>query len=185
MRKLSKLAVVFGVFFANAAFAHNVQLNQSVPNVSVAKDGELTVAGGKVSYKSWSSSSLGGKVRIIHHFAGRSSVKEKNEPLMNAIKAAGFNRDKYQTVTIVNADDAIVGTGVFVKSSVEDGKLENPHSQVVLDQQGNVKKAWGLKEKESFIAVLDKSGKVQFTAEGKLSAKQITEVINLVKKLSE
>lgn len=185
MKMLSKLAVVFGVIFANSAFAHNVQLNQALPAVSVVKDGELTVAGGKVSYKNWSSSALSGKVRVVHHFAGRSSVKEKNEALMTAIKKAGFNRDKYQTVTIVNADDAIVGTGVFVKSSVEDGKLDNPHSQVVLDQQGSVKKAWGLKEKESFIAVLDKSGKVQFTSEGKLSAKQIEEVIGLVKKLAE
>lgn len=59
---------------------------------------------------------------------------------MTAIKNAGFDRSKYQTVTIVNADDAIVGTGVFVKNSVENGKLDNPHSQVVLDQQGSVKK---------------------------------------------
>lgn len=185
MKKLSKLAVVFGAFFANVAFAHNVQLNQSLPNVSVAKDGELTVSGGKVSYKSWSSSSLGGKVRIIHHFAGRSSVKEKNEALMTAIKNAGFSADKYQTVTIVNADDAIVGTGLFVKNSVEDGKLSNPRSQVILDQQGSVRKAWGLKEKESFIAVLDRTGKVQFVSEGKLSAKQVEEVISLAKKLVE
>ncbi|HDL3805542.1 TPA: YtfJ family protein, partial [Mannheimia haemolytica] len=160
-------------------------LNQALPAVSVAKDGELAVAGGKVSYKNWHSSSLAGKVRVIHHFAGRSSVKEKNEDLMTAIKNAGFDRSKYQTVTIVNADDAIVGTGVFVKNSVENGKLDNPHSQVVLDQQGSVKKAWGLKEKESFIAVLDKSGKVQFTSEGKLSAKQIQEVIGLVKTLTQ
>ncbi|QLB15133.1 hypothetical protein A6B39_06515 [Mannheimia granulomatis] len=185
MRKSSQLAVIFGLIFANAAFAHNVQLNQSMPNVAVAKDGELTVSGGKVSYKNWSSSSLNGKVRVIHHFAGRTSVKEKNEALMTAIKSAGFDRNKYQTVTIVNADDAIVGTGLFVKNSVENGKLDNPHSQVVLDQQGNVKKAWGLKEKESFIAVLDKSGKVQFTAEGKLSAKQIEDVISLVKTLTQ
>lgn len=185
MKKLFTQAVILGAFFASSAFAHNVQLNQALPAVSVAKDGELAVAGGKISYKNWHSSSLAGKVRVIHHFAGRSSVKEKNEALMTAIKNAGFDRSKYQTVTIVNADDAIVGTGVFVKNSVENGKLDNPHSQVVLDQQGSVKKAWGLKEKESFIAVLDKSGKVQFTSEGKLSAKQIQDVIGLVKKLAE
>ncbi|MDD0823184.1 YtfJ family protein [Mannheimia sp. AT1] len=185
MKKHSKLAVIFGLCFANMAFAHNVQLNQNLPSVSVKKDGELTVSAGKIAYKNWDSSALVGKVRVIHHFAGRSSVKEKNEALMAAIRNAGLNREKYQTVTIVNADDAVVGTGLFVKSSVEDGKLANPHTQVVLDQQGKVKKAWGLKEKESFIAVLDKSGKVQFTSEGKLSVKQIEDVMSLVKRLAQ
>lgn len=137
-------------------FAHNVQLNQQLPAVSVAKDGELIAQNNKISYKNWNVASLNGKVRVIQHIAGRSSVKEKNKALIDAIKTANFDRTKYQTTTIVNADDAIVGTGVFVKNSVEDGKLENPHSQVVLDQLGTVKNAWGLKAKESFIAVTDK-----------------------------
>ncbi|VEI44745.1 putative transcriptional regulator [Actinobacillus equuli] len=44
--------------------------------------------------------------------------------LIEAIKAAGFDRAKYQTVTIVNADDAIVGTGVFVKIALKTVKLK-------------------------------------------------------------
>lgn len=185
MRKVGKLAVVFGLFFANMSFAHNVKLNQPLPAVSVAKDGELVLQSGKIAYKNWSSSSVAGKVRIVLHFAARSSVKKKNAALIDALKNTNFDPTKYQTLTIVNGDDAIVGTGLFVKSNVEDGKLENPRSQVVLDQQGNVRKTWGLKEQESFIAVLDKSGKVQFTSEGKLSSAQIQEVLGLVKKLVE
>ncbi|MDY2948101.1 YtfJ family protein [Mannheimia varigena] len=185
MRKVGKLAVIFGLFFANMSFAHNVKLNQSLPAVSVAKDGELVLQSGKIAYKSWNSSTVAGKVRVVLHFAARSSVKSKNAALINTLKNAAFDPTKYQTLTIVNADDAIVGTGLFVKNNVEDGKLENPRSQVVLDQQGNVRKAWNLKEKESFIAVLDKSGKVRFATEGALSAKQIEEVINLVKTLMQ
>lgn len=183
MRKITRLAVVFGLFFVSSAFAHQVQLNAVLPKANVSKDGELVAQGKTVTYKAWASSSLAGKVRVVHHFAGRSSAKEKNEALINAIKAANFDRSKYQTTSIINADDAIVATGAFVKSSAEDGKLENPHSQVVLDQNGSVKNAWGLKPKDSFIAVLDKSGKVQFVAEGKLSAAQIQQVITLVNRL--
>ncbi|AUI65291.1 MULTISPECIES: YtfJ family protein [Glaesserella] len=183
MRKTVLQAGVLGLFFANIAFAHNVQLNQTLPSVAVMQDGELIANGKNVSYRQWQSSSLAGKVRVVHHLAGRSSVKEKNQPLMDAIKSAGFDRSKYQTTTIINADDAIVATGAFVKSSAEDGKLENPHSQVVLDQKSTVKNAWKLKEKESFITVLDKSGKVQFVSEGKLSPAQNQQLIDLVKKL--
>lgn len=181
---LKFVALMSTLLFANVVRAHNVQLNATLPSVSVAQDGELTLKGNNISYQHWQSSSLNGKVRVIHHFAGRSSVKDKNKALIDAIKAAGFDRSKYQTVTIVNADDAMVGTGIFVKNSVENGKIENPHSQVVLDQASRVKNAWGLKAKESFIAVLDKTGKVQFVSEGKLSPAQVKQVIDLVKQLT-
>lgn len=190
MKKTVMKAVKNSLFFASitlamqgVALAHNVQLNQSLPAVNVADNGEIIASGKNVSYKNWSATGLTGKVRIVQHIAGRSSVKEKNEALIAAIKAANFDRAKYQTTTIINADDAIVGTGVFVKNSAENGKLDNPHSQVVLDQTSAVKNAWGLKAKESFIAVLDKNGKVQFTSEGKLSAAQIQQVIGLVNQL--
>lgn len=181
--KKSLQAVLFSLFFANGALAHNIQLNSGLPAVSVAEDGELIAKNNKIHYQPWQSASLNGKVRVVFHIAGRSSVKEKNEALMNALKAANFDRSKYQTTTIINADDAVVGTGLFVKNSAEDGKLENAHSQVVLDQGSNVQKAWKLKEKESFVAVLDKNGKVQFVSEGKLSSTQIQDVMGLVKGL--
>ncbi|QIW16586.1 hypothetical protein A4G20_09705 [Pasteurellaceae bacterium RH1A] len=183
MKKYLLQAGLLAAFFANSALAHNVQVNANLPAVSVADSGELLVKSGKVSYQSWSANQLKGKVRVVQHIAGRSSVKEKNQALMDAIKAAKFDGTKYQTTTIINADDAIVGTGMFVKSSAEDGKLANPHSQVVLDQESKVKKAWALKDKESFIAVLDKQGKVQFVSEGKLSSAQIKQVIELVNHL--
>ena len=41
--------------------------------------------------------------------------------MIEAIKAALFNQAKYQTTPIINADDAVVGTGMFVKSSAEKG----------------------------------------------------------------
>ncbi|MCK3655662.1 hypothetical protein A4G19_07825 [Pasteurellaceae bacterium Macca] len=183
MKKFTLQAVIFGLFFATNAFAHNVQLNQNLPSVSVTTDGELIAKGKSVSYQGWKSASLGGKVRVVQHIAGRSSAKEKNEALISAIKNAHFDRSKYQTTTIINADDAVLGTGIFVKNSAEKGKLENAHSQVILDQEGKVRKAWQLKEKDSFITVLDKNGKVQFTAEGKLTSNQIQQVIDLVKTL--
>jgi len=103
---------------------------------------EITLKGQDTAYQQWHSSALSGKVRIVHHLAGRSAAKEKNQAVIDAIKAAHFNQQQYQTTTIINADDAIVGTGMFVKSSAEKGKKENPHSQVVLDE-----KSMGIKRK--------------------------------------
>ncbi|SUB26791.1 YtfJ family protein [Avibacterium gallinarum] len=163
--------------------AHNLQLNATLPAVSVADKGELVVKNQEVSAKPWQSAQLKGKVRVLQHIAGRSAVKEKNLALMDAIKAQHFNGMQYQTTNIINADDAIFGTGAFVRSSAEKAKKENAHSQIVLDNQSAVKNAWKLKEKESLIVVLDKNGKVKFVHEGKLSSGQIDEVLSLVNSL--
>lgn len=183
MKKYAILCGFCTALFTLHAAAHNIQLNASLAPVTVADEGELTVNGKEVTYHAWQSAALSGKVRILQHIAGRGKVKEKNEALIETIKAQGFDATKYQTTTIVNADDAIIGTGAFVKSSVERGKKENMHSQVILDQQSAVKNAWDLKEKESLIVVLDSHGKVKFVKEGKLSPEEIQQVISLTKSL--
>ncbi|MGC7560597.1 YtfJ family protein [Pasteurella sp. PK-2025] len=170
-------------FYSTSLFAHNIQLNSPLAAVSVTKAGELSVKGDDIHYQAWHSTQLAGKVRVVNHFAGRREVKERNQALIDAIKAAQFDRAKYQTTTIINADDATFGTGGFVKSGAEKGKKANPHSQVVLDQNGAVKNAWQLKEKENMVVVLDKHGKVRFVHEGVLSASQVQEVVRLLSEL--
>ncbi|MDP8170754.1 YtfJ family protein [Pasteurella skyensis] len=180
---MKKLFVLFALF-TPLTMAHNIQLNQVLPNVTVVEDGELIKKNDDIIYQKWHSLSLAGKVRIVNHFAGRSEAKEKNNALIEAIRNAHFDRSIYQTTTIINVDEATFGTGVFVKSKAKKGKLKNAHSQVVLDQNGTVKKAWDLKPKGNFVAVLDKNGKVKFVFDGKLSANQINQVIQLVKQLT-
>lgn len=69
------------------ASAANIQLNQSVPAISVTDKGELVMNNeGKLDYQPWKSQQLVGKVRTIQHIAGRSSAKELNAPLVEAIK---------------------------------------------------------------------------------------------------
>lgn len=185
MKKQIFMVTLGAAMLSSSAWAHNIQLDKTLPNVTVSDYGEIVLKGKDTAFQSWASSALPGKVRVVQHFAGRTAAKEKNEALVTAIKAAHFNPANYQTTSIINADDAIVGTGMFVKSSAEKGKVENPHSQVVLDDKSAVKNAWGLQPKDSAIIVLDKTGKVKFVKEGKLSEGEIQSVISLVKTLSQ
>ncbi|MFD1092859.1 YtfJ family protein [Providencia vermicola] len=163
------------------AAAANIQINQSVPAVSVTDKGELILnKENKLDYQPWKSLQLVGKVRTIQHIAGRSSAKELNAPLIEAIKNARFPHDTYQTTTIINTDDAIFGTGVFVKNSVEDSKKEFPYSQFIVDSDGVVKTAWGLKPESSAIILLDNQGKVLFFKDGELNSQEIEKVIGLL-----
>ncbi len=163
--------------------ANNLTLNERVTPVGVNDKGELIYDNNQFSYQGWNSAKLVGKVRIIQHIAGRTSAKELNAPLVDAIKLANLPRDRYQTTTIVNTDDAIIGTGPFVRSSIEENKREFPWSQFIVDSNGFVAKAWGLKAKSSAIIVLDKEGKIVSMKEGALTAAEVQQTISSLHKL--
>lgn len=177
------LTAAFTLAMAFPALAHNIELNAPVPSVTVTDDGAITYENKKFGFEPFSTDSLTGKVRVIQAFAGRTSAKEINDPLIDAIKKDHLSQDKYQTVTIINVDDAIWGTGAFVRSSAKDGKKDFPYSQVVLDEKGAVKKAWDLEPKSSAIIVVDQDGKVRFVKDGKLSDDDIKNVMALLHQL--
>lgn len=122
-------------------------------------------------------------MRVVQHIAGRSSAKEKNATLIEAIKSAKLPHDRYQTTTIVNTDDAIPGSGMFVRSSIESNKQLYPSSQFIVDSNGVVRKAWQLNEESSAIVVLDKDGRVQWAKDGALSQEEVQQVVVLLHKL--
>lgn len=165
------------------ASAHNFVDGQRVAPVGIADRGELVLDNDKFSYKNWNSSQLAGKVRVLQHIAGRTAAKEKNATLIEAIKAAKLPHDRYQTTTIVNTDDAIPGSGVFVRSSIESNKQLYPWSQFIVDGNGLARKAWQLQEESSAIVVLDKDGRVQWAKDGALTQDEVQQVVALLHKL--
>lgn len=144
---LRKILAMSCLLLPIMACAHNLEVNQRVPPVGIADRGELTLNKDEFSYKNWNSAQLAGKVRVLLHIAGRTSAKEKNATLIEAIKSAKLPHDRYQTTTIVNTDDAIPGSGMFVRSSIESNKKLYPWSQFIVDSNGVARNAWQLKKR--------------------------------------
>ncbi|MCG3864937.1 MULTISPECIES: YtfJ family protein [unclassified Photobacterium] len=179
--KLKATVILLAALIPSISFASNIKTGETLPGVTVTNKGELVLKGKTISYQSWRSTKLTGKMRILFAIAGRSSAKDLNAPLITAISAANFPENKYQTTTIINQSDAIWGTGGFVKSATEDSKREYPWSSIVLDTNGIVQKSWDLKKESSAVFVINKAGQVIFAKEGKLSTNEINTVILLVK----
>ncbi|WP_117235813.1 YtfJ family protein [Vibrio maerlii] len=179
--RIQKSLLTLALTLASAPLlAHNLTVGNTVPKVDVPSHGEIVIDQGDTAYVFWSSEKMLGKVRVIQAIAGRSSSKEMNAPLMSAITAAKFPEEQYQTTTVINQDDALWGTGGFVKSSAESSKEEFPWSSMVLDEEGAVANTWGLQEESSAIIVLDKQGKVLFVKEGSLNDSEIKQVIEMI-----
>lgn len=180
---LRRLLVLILLLPPLMASAHNFVYGEPVAPVVIADRGELELANDEFSYRKWSSNELAGKVRVVQYIAGRTSAKKKNSMLITAVKEAHFPGDRFQPTTIVNTDDAIPGSGFFVRGKIEKNKRHYPWAQFVVDSEGLARRAWRLNEESSTILVLDKEGRVQWAKDGALSTAEVKRVIALVQKL--
>lgn len=180
---LGKLLTLVLLLLPLAASAHNFVYGQLVAPVAIADRGELILREGEFSYQNWNSGELAGKVRVVQYIAGRTSAKKKNSLLITAVKEAQFPEDRFQPTTIVNTDDAIPGSGFFVRGKIEKNKRNYPWAQFVIDSDGIGRKTWQLPEESSTILVLDRQGRVRWAKDGSLSSTEVSDVIGLVQKL--
>lgn len=163
--------------------AHNLIEGQRVAPVGVADRGKLILQQGEPAYQNWNSAQLSGKVGVVLHMAGRLSAKERNAAVIDAIAHARFPVEAFQVTTIVNTDDAVPGSAIFVRRSLESSKQETPAAQFVVDEKGAVQRAWQLSAGGSAILVVDKQGRVRFAKDGALSESEVGQVIALIRQL--
>ena len=162
---LRKILALTCLLLPMMASAHQFETGQRVPPIGITDRGELVLDKDQFSYKTWN------------------SAKEKNATLIEAIKSAKLPHDRYQTTTIVNTDDAIPGSGMFVRSSLESNKKLYPWSQFIVDSNGVARGAWQLDEESSAVVVLDKDGRVQWAKDGALTPEEVQQVMDLLQKL--
>ncbi|MEF3107717.1 YtfJ family protein [Raoultella sp. WB_B2P2-3] len=180
---LGKLLTMAMLLLPFVASAHNFVYGQPVASVAIVDRGELILREGEFSYQNWNSGELAGKVRAVQYIAGRTSAKKKNSLLITAVKEVQFPEDRFQPTTIVNTDDAIPGSGFFVRGKIEKNKRNYPWAQFIVDSDGIGRKTWQLPEESSTILVLDQEGRVRWAKDGSLSPTEVSDVIGLVQKL--
>ena len=163
------------------AFSHNLTVGENLPKVTIAEKGYVDLVEGEFEYRQWSTGELQNKIILIQHIAGRTSAKELNEPMIDALKKSEFPFEKYNTATLVNLDEAIWGTGAIVANQLKSNKEEFPDAIFVLDEEGDLRNQWGLTEKSSAIILLDQAGKVLYIKDGEMNPTEIDSVIGLIK----
>ena len=126
----------------------------------------------------WDSSTLKDKVHVI--FYVDPDEKDTNDAFANALKAANLDQTKYATVAIVNMA-ATWKPNVIIEALLESKQEKFPEATYVKDKKKVLVKEWGLKDDSSDILVLNQSGKVLYSYEGKLDAAEIDKVLALLK----
>lgn len=180
------LAILITALIPMVASAAKVKIGEELPSVTIRGNddqGMIEIKGDGFEKKTWKSTMLkdNGKVYGVLHIAGTSSAKEINQEFVDALKAAQFPAETYQTCSIINLDDAIWGTSGIVEGKVEDNKKNSPMAMFVLDEGGKVREEWGLEKDSYAVIILDKQGKVLKFKEGKLNKAEIKEFLDVIK----
>lgn len=171
------------VLFPLASMATNLQIQQRVSAVGVSDRGELQLQNNNITYRNWNSAQLPGNVRVVMHLAGRQAAQNMTDALAAALLKANLPLQGYQTTTIINADDTVIGTARFVRGRVEENQRKYQTSQFIIDNRGVVRRAWDLQAANAAFIVLDRQGRVQFLKEGALSSNDIQRIVTLLHQL--
>jgi len=144
--------------------------------VAVTLSGEN---GAKVDGTSWSSSMLKGKIYTL--FYVDPDKKDLNNALADALKARKFDREKVNSVAIINLAASWLPNAI-IESKLKDKQKKFPHTIYVKDKKKVLVSKWKLADDNSDILIFNKRGKLIYKKFGKVTAKEIPSVIKLIEK---
>jgi len=135
--------------------------------------------GGRTDGKAWHSSMLKGKIYTL--FYVDPDERDLNSGLADALKAKNFDKGKVNSVTIVNLAATWLPSAI-IESKLKVKQKKFPHTVYVKDKMKVLVKQWGLSDDNSDILIFDQEGKLIYKKFGKVSEKEIPEVIKLIEK---
>ncbi|WP_372860714.1 YtfJ family protein [Spongiibacter sp.] len=156
-----------------------LEVGGSLPALNIPSRGELVLTGDKVSYTPWSSATIrSGSPALIFHMAARMSSDATIAPLRTRLESAGYAPGVFQSISVVNLDDALWGTSGMVASELTKNKRAHPEAVLVADDAGRGLAAWNLKSKGVAVILLNAKGEISYLKQGKLSKSDIDTIIN-------
>ena len=167
------LAVLFVVSLVPTAAWAGAELGQVPPKVEL-KDN----LGGRLDGKPWSSDGLKGKVHVL--FYVDPDEKDTNEDASEALKKEKFPAEKYQSVGIINMAASFM-PNFLISSSLKEKQEKYPTTLYLRDYKKVLVQQWELADDSSDVLAFDKSGKVIFRKDGKLTPEETQKLIKAIK----
>ena len=135
--------------------------------------------GGRTDGTPWESSMLKGKIYTL--FYVDPDERDLNNPLADALKAKKFDRNKVNSVAIINLAATWL-PNIVLEAKLKEKQKKFPHTIYVKDKKKVLVKEWNLADDNSDILIFDKKGKLIYKKFGKVSDDEIKDVIALIEK---
>ena len=177
MLRLWKSFVAAGLLCVSAA-SSALELGGQLPALNVPSRGELEINGDSVRFVPWSTKQItAGTPVLIFHLAARMSSDSIIAPLRERLDNGNYDPGSFQSISVVNLDDALWGTQGLVTSELAKNKRAHPQAVLVADDEGRGLKAWSLEPKGVAVILLNADGKIRLLKEGKLSEGDVNDIV--------
>lgn len=161
-----------------SSFSMALELGGKLPPLDVPSRGELVLKGDDISFTPWTSATIvTGSPALIFHMPARMSSDAAIAPLRARLEAGNYEADSFQSISVVNLDDALWGTSGLVAGELAKNKRAHPQAVLVADDASRGLAAWNLKPRSIAVILLSAEGKITYLKEGRLSEKDIDTVI--------
>ena len=173
MKQLLEFLVI-ALFVALAhTTAHAIEPGQ-VPSAVELKEKE----GGRLDGTPWSSEELKGKVHVL--FYVDPDEKDTNNEASDALLRENFSAEQFQSFAIINMAATWL-PNFAISSSLEEKQKRYPRTIYVRDYKKVLVNAWKIADDSSNVLVFDKSGRMVFRKDGKLSPEDIQNLIKVIR----
>ena len=178
MLRLWKSLVAAGLLCVSAA-STALELGGELPALDVPSRGELEINGDSVRFVPWSTEQITADTpALIFHMAARMSSDSIIAPLRDRLDKGDYAPGSFQSISVVNLDDALWGTQGLVTSELAKNKRAHPQAVLVADDEGRGLKAWSLEPKGVAVILLNTDGNIRLLKEGKLSEDEVNDIIS-------
>jgi hypothetical protein len=167
------LAVLFVVSLVPAAAWAGAEMGQ-VPSKVELKDN----LGGRLDGKSWSSDELKGKIHVL--FYVDPDEKDTNNETSEALDKEKFPAEKFQSVAVINMAATFM-PNFLISSSLKEKQEKYPRTLYLRDYKKVIVQEWKLADDSSDVVAFDRSGKVIFRKDGKLTPEEINKLVKAIK----
>jgi YtfJ family uncharacterized protein len=173
---------LLGLALFGSINGYALELGGTLTDISIPSKGELILNEAKVDYRAWSTSTISrGTPALIFHLAARMSSDKIIDPLRNRLEEEKFTPGSFQSISVVNIDDALWGTSGLVSSEMEKNKRAHPEAIMVADDASRGLTAWELQKGTVAVILLDVNGEIRYLKEGKLDSDDIETILSLLK----
>ncbi|MBW2939400.1 YtfJ family protein [Zhongshania aquimaris] len=165
----------------STALCNAIEIGGTLPDFSVPTKGELIIDGSKIQHKPWSTQQITeGTPALVFHVAARMSSDAIIAPLKERLNAKDYEPGSFQSISVINLNDALWGTAGFVGSELEKNKREHPKAILVADDKGSGIAAWELQKGTVAFILVDSKGVIRYLKQGKLTQSDIDTIITML-----
>jgi len=150
-----------------------IELGQVPPKIELKEK-----LGGRLDGTPWSSEELRGKVHVL--FYVDPDEKDTNNDASEALDRERFASDRFQSVGIVNMAATWL-PNFAISSALKDKQKRYPTTIYVRDYKKVLVGAWKISGDSNNVLAFDKSGRLIFRKDGKLTAEEIQRLIKVIR----